>query len=466
MGRGTASSEPPHFLAAVSITDQKAAEAFWKAALNKSSDGKYETSTEGDYILFTPDKNAPSSASGIVAIGKDVILIAAYKEDLALDGQKDALSDSPTFADNIKLLPESDYNITIYTNLGDLFQKIIAMQSDMMDSNPAQAEMMKNLEPLLKNFPPEVIGFTLLDNRSLTVDVVLPYGDLMKEFDKAGFSTAMPVAVDPTFAANILSGSPLVIHSTNLGASLEGVLKNFQAQAGMLQSTGVSPDEMTKGLDTLKFAIQGLTGKDLEKDILPAMQGDYALYLALSPALSDVSSEADLNKQMPVDFGFLTEISDPTVTTAIMDGIKMLFTKNENMQAKVTTEKIGGVDALVITGTAANMPFPVELVVTGNDKLLFIGTRRAAAAALTGKGGLDMDTAFKEAASYMVPSPFSIAYLAGAGLKPLAKIISLTEGESSGKQFEAFLNLLSSASISSTSKDNVGYARLVWTLPE
>jgi hypothetical protein len=466
MGRADSGSDnkPPHFLAAVAITDQKAAEAFWKTALAKSPSGDYQSSTEGDFILLTPGKD--SKAEGIVAIGKDVLFIGAYKEDLPLKGQTDSLSDSATFADSITQLPESDYNITIYANLGTFLKQMMEMQSSTMGNDPSQAAMMQSIEPMLKNFPPEVIGFTVLDERSLTVDIVVPYGDLLKDFEKAGFSTAMPAPVDPTYAANILSGSPLVIHSTNLGASLEGVIKSLQTQAGMMQSTGMSVTELEDGLNKLKFAIQGLTGKDLEKDILPAMTGDYALYVTLSPALSDLSSPADLAKQMPVDFGFLTEMSDPTISKALIDGIKTAIGSMKDAQVKVTTEQIAGTDAVVITGTGADMPFPIELVLTGNDKRFFFGTRRAAAAALTGKGGLDGDAAFKEASGYLVPSPSVIAYLAGDGLKPLSKIIGMTSSETSAKQFDAFLKLVSSASISSTTKDNVAFARLVWTMPQ
>jgi hypothetical protein len=79
---------------------------------------------------------------------------------------------------------------------------------------------------------------------------------------------------------------------------------------------------------------------------------------------------------------------------------------------------------------------------------------------------LDSDPSFKEAAQYVVPNPSAIAYLASAGLKPLTKIIGMTGSERDGKQFGAILNILSSASISSSYKDNVGYARLVWTMPQ
>ncbi|MBA3868645.1 MAG: DUF3352 domain-containing protein [Anaerolineae bacterium] len=464
MGRGESDGKPPHFLAAIAITNQKAAEAFWKTALAKSPSGNYQTSTEGDFTVYTP--GASSSASGIVAIGKDVIFVAGYKEDVPFKGQDKPLSDSPTFADNIKLLPEADYNITIYTNFGDVFQQLIAAQANSSNTAMAtQAEMMKSLAPLMKNFPPEILGFTVLDERSLTVDIVVPYGNLMKDFEAAGFSMAMPDPVDPAFAANILSGSPVVFHSTNLGATLAAALKNFQIEAGMMSSTtGMSSTEMQDTLNKITFAIQGLTGKDLQKDILPAMKGNYALYLALSPALSDVSTEADLTKQLPVDFGFLTEMSDPSISKAIMDAAKTALAKSKDV--KITTEKIGGADAVVITGTSAGMPFPVELVLTGNDKLFFFGTRRAAQAALTGSGGLDKDASFKEAAGYLVPSPTVIAYLASEGLKPLTKVIGLGGNERDSQQFATFLKLLSSASISSTTKDNAGYARLVWTLPQ
>jgi len=44
--------------------------------------------------------------------------------------------------------------------------------------------------------------------------------------------------------------------------------------------------------------------------------------------------------------------------------------------------------------------------------------------------------------------------------------LGMTGSKRDQAQFETFLKLLSSASVSSTTKDNVGYARFVWTLPE
>ncbi len=463
MGSGSrGNTPPPHVLFAVEITDQKAASTFFETVLKKSPNADYEMTNEGGFTVFT---STTKKDSGIIAIGKDVLFVAVYKEDIPFDGQASPLSDNVVFSDSIGLLPEPDYNITMYFALGDLLNNLMATMSDQANMSASQAEMFKNMEPLFKNFPPEVIGFTVLDEHSLTIDVALPFGDLMKNYEASGLSTAMPVAVNPAFAANILSGSPLVIHSTNLGASLGGVLENIGAQAGMMGgSSGMSSEDIEKGVDQVKFFIQGLTGKDLEKDILPAMQGDYALYLALNPALTDVSSQADLMKQLPVDFGFLTEMTDPTIGAAIIDGINKVAGKSKDV--KLTTETIGGVDALVITGTSAGMPFPVEMVLANNDSLLFFGTRRAAEAALTGTGGLDADASFIEAGQYIVASPSVIAYFASEGLKPLSKIIEMTGGAREGQQFDALLKLVSSASISSSYSDDIAYARLVWTMPQ
>ncbi len=465
MGRvdSASSNKPPHFLAAISVKDQKAAEAFWKTVLSKTS--KYESTNEDGFSVFTPEDK--TSDNGIVVIGKDVMFVASYKEDVPFKGQASPLSDSPSFKDNIKLLPESDYNITIYTNLGDTLGKVLAMQSEMSGASASEEAMLKSIEPLLKNFPPEVVGLTVLDGRSYTVDIAVPYGDMMKQLEASGLSSMMPVPVDPAFAAKLLSGAPLVIHSTNLGPMIVSTLESFQKQASMMSSsTGMSSDDVKKGLDQINLGVRALTSKDLIKDILPAFQGNYALYLALNPALTDVSSPADLTKQMPIEFGFLSEVSDPTISQAIMDGVKMAVDMSKSKDAKLTSEKIAGVDSLVITGTSAGMPFPIELVVSGNDKLFFFGTRRAAEAAYNGTGGLDSDPSFKEAAQYIVPNPSAIAYLASAGLKPLSRIIGMTGSERDGQQFAALLNILSTASISSTYKDNVGYARLVWTMPQ
>lgn len=456
--------EPPHFLFAATVKDQAAAEAFWETALSKSDNRTYEKSTEGDFILFTSDNREDSP--GIVAIGDDVLFVAVYEEDLPLTGQESPLSDNAAFTDTLALLPEPDYNITMYFNLADVFKEAMATMSDQSNMSDADAAMMEQYLPLFENFPPEVIGLTVLDERSLTIDVALPYGDLMTDFAAAGMNTAMPVAVDPSFAANILSGTPLVIHSTNLGGSFLSLLENLKVQAGMMSaSSGMDAEEIEEGIGQVGALIKILTGKDLETEILPAMEGDYALYLTLNPTLSDISSEADLFKQLPVDFGFLTEITDPTIGPAIAEGIQKTLADSKDVT--LSNETIGGVEALVITPTDMTVfASPVEIILASNDNLLFFGTRRAAEAALNGDGGLDSDTTFVEAGQYFLPSSSVVAYFGSEGLKPLISVMEMMGSKRDGEQLAALLNLVSSASITSSYTQENGYARIILTLSE
>ncbi len=464
MGRADIDDEdqPPHFLFATEVKDKTAAVSFWETALGKSETRKYEQRTEGDFTIFSSDDREESP--GIVAISDDVLYVAVYEEDLPLTGQESPLSENPAFADSIALLPEADYNITMFFNLGDLFKKIMATMPAQSNMSAAEAAMMEKYLPLFENFPPEVIGLTVLDERSLTIDIVLPYGDLLKDFTAAGMNTAMPVALDPSFAANLLTGSPLVIHSTNLGGSILASLDNLKTQAEMINSGEFKADDIEKGLEQVNALIKIITGKDLVTEILPAMEGDYALYLTLNPALSDLSSQADVLKQLPVDFGFVTEMTDPTIGTAIAEGITKSMADAEEI--KLTTETIGGVEALVITPTESGIPFPVELIFASNENLLFFGTRRAAEAALTGKGGLESDTSYIEAGKYFVPSSSVVAYFGSEGLRPLVKVMEMMGSKRDGEQFAAFLNLVSSASLSSSYDQETAYARIVLTLAE
>ncbi|MCC6893090.1 MAG: DUF3352 domain-containing protein [Anaerolineae bacterium] len=464
MGRADSAEEepPPHFLLAAQLKDKAAAEAFWETALAKVSTTTYEKTTEGDFVIFKSDNT--ERGPGIVAIGNDVLFIAVYEEDLPLEGQESPLSENAIFTDSLALLPEPDYNITLYFNLADVFKQAMATLSDQSGMADAQAAMMENYLPLFENFPPEVIGFTVLDERSLTIDVALPYGQIMSDLSAAGMNTAMPVAVDPAFAANILTGSPLVIHSTNLGASILNGINNLKTQADMMQSSEFQSADIEKGIGQVGALIKILTGKDLETEILPAMEGDYALYLTLSPALSDLSSQADVMKQLPVDFGFLTEMTDPTIGPAIAEGITKSL--NESEELELSTETIGGIEALVITPIQTGAPFPVELILASSDNLLFFGTRRAAEAALEGSGGFDSDAAFAEAGQYFVSSPSIVAYFGSEGLKPLVDVMELMGSSRDSAQLAAFLNLVSSASITSNYDQETGLARIVLTLSE
>ncbi|MEZ4669353.1 MAG: DUF3352 domain-containing protein [Anaerolineae bacterium] len=459
---GSSSSEPPHMLFATPVKNEQAANDFWSAAFTKTSGSKYTSSTEGDFTVYASD----DKEQAIVAIGKDVLFVALYKEDLPLTMPSSSLGDSADFKSTVALLPESDYNIALYADLGGYLSTVMEMSASMMGTANPMTGMMESMKDLYTNFPPMVMGFTVLDERSFTVDFALPYGDILDVVEKAGFPVAVQQPIDPAFASRIPGGIPFVIHSTDLGKSLNSFLKTLQLQGQMMAGagTGTNVQDIEKGLAQAKFFIQGLTGLDLEKDIIPALEGDYALYVGLHPALSDVQNERDLMKQLPVDFAFMTEVTDPKVSAGLMQGIKMALASSKDV--KVTDEKVAGTDSIVITAADRNAPFPLEFIVSASDDLFVIGTRRSVTTALRGDGGLPADPSFKEAAQYLVPSPSAVMYFASEGLRPLGKIMAMTGSRRDARQFEAVLQLISSASISASIRDNVSYGRFVWTLPQ
>jgi hypothetical protein len=166
-----------------------------------------------------------------------------------------------------------------------------------------------------------------------------------------------------------------------------------------------------------------------------------------------------LMQQLPVDFGVLIAIDDPAVIDTLVAGLTNTFEAlpNENRDTEITlgSETIGSETVTIVTIRTDDVPFPIELVIGGDDEVFFLGTPDAARASLNPDGTLLSD-------------PRSVAYLSSGGLLPLANVIRETGGRRGDEQaadFLAFLSLLNSASISQTYVDDVSLSRAVWTLP-
>lgn len=463
MGRGGSDEDTPPFLAAAPVTNRAAAELFF-ARIVRAGDGFFTKTTQGDFSIFTPEDEG-----GVVAVGNDVLFVANSVDELPLQAPDSPLSESATFIDTMKLLPVGDYNITAFLNLGDTIQK--GLESSEMSSDERQ--MLGMFMPLFGNFPTQAIGATVLDGRAMTIDFAQSVSGVMDSLKEMGLDFTPPGAVDPAFAARIPAGVPLVAHGTGLNLSFEQALAQLRLMGKMQAESGgqggVDSEELERGLQQAKFFIQGLTGLDLEKDIIPALDGDYALFAGLSPAATDVRTPQDLMKQMPFEFGLILEVSNPEVTTGIIKGVQQVL---QNAQ-EVTTEfeETDGVQQLLITVSPSNdTPFPLELVLAGNNEILYFGTRNAARVALNADGGLPTDPSYTEARAYLLDAPNTVLYLASEGLKPLVDITRVIGGDSiaarDSEQFAALLSLVSSATITSSYQDGVQYGRAVWTLPQ
>src|SRR5690606_5663100 len=152
----------------------------------------------------------------------------------------------------------------------------------------------------------QVIGATILDDRSLTLDYVQPITDLAA-YEAFGINiNTNYTPVDYDFARFIPAGTPFVLQGTDLQAVFNNAIANLAAAAAMQESfvpDGVeSPvDEIDDAMNQIQFAISGLTGLRLQEEILSWMTGNYALAMRLSPALSDLASASDVPSEFPVD---------------------------------------------------------------------------------------------------------------------------------------------------------------------
>jgi hypothetical protein len=460
--RGPRADGAPPLLIAVEITDRAALETFFED-VSKHTGGDFDSRSEGGYTILKPD----FQDDAFVAIGDSVMFLSTEYEILPLEAPAESLAANSTFADTIGLLPAGDYNISIFANLGDTLGQIMEMQG--IEDMPGMGALL----PILENYPPLAVGLTILDARSLTIDVVVPYGAMMTQMAEMGYSTDMPRPVNPAFADRIPAGMPLVIHGTGLATQYRNQIANFKLQAEAMGETdmevfSLSLEQIEQIEEQITFFVQGLTGLDFEDEVLPAIDGDFALYMGPKAALADAKDMRDLLGELPLDFGLVLEVSDPDVSAALVKGI----TNAVGMAEEVTssTETIGGTEALVITvPPSRDLPFPVEIIVAGNDDVFFIGTRDAARASLNPDGGLPSDPFYQEASAYLLDQSSYVLYLAGDGLLPLVNVVGMQGGRSRERdaaQLEAVLKLVSSASITASYQGDVGFIRAVLTLPE
>lgn len=447
-------------LLVVQITDRAAAVEY----LTGVTEDDYEVTEGSDYTIFRPVDPSENSTPAI-AVGDDAIFVGAVA--MVLAGVPDpALSGSDDFAAGIASLPGDDYNILAYVN-GAAITDFAAAEIPANSPDAASLASLQTLERI-------AIGFTLIDGRSLTMDLAISV-DMEALGAMTGVTDYAMTPIDMSFTDHIPAGTPVVVIATNLRATYENALASLRAMGAMQGGEDVE-DEINKALQQVNFALRGLTGLDLEDDVLSWMTGEYAIYLGLTPAVAEADNLfAALADGLPVNFGLLIDASaDPDTAAEVVDGIAQAVDfaaaqVEAPTEIAVTDETIGGTDALVITITDRSLPFPIELLVASNDDVFVFGTRGAVRAALAPDGGLSSDTSFEEALSYALPGTNTFAYLAGEGLQPLANLVATAGGRDAAMQAEILrgvLGLLSSSSVSTTmSDDGTQVQRWVLTLP-
>lgn len=229
-----------------------------------------------------------------------------------------------------------------------------------------------------------------------------------------------------------------------------------------------SGEELERSLEQMEFAIRGMTGLDLEDDILSWMTGNYALAFGFSPALEDLPPSG-IPSSFPVEFGFLVEATDAEAAQAVVDGIAQALSMVSSDDFTLTEETFGDVTAQVISASDDDLPFPVEFVFGASDEVFIFGTPRMAEAALNPGDGLAADPSYVEMQEFALDEPTALYYLSGEGLTPLvnALVVTRSVNEWDEDAIKSLFRLLSSSSVSTTMlEDGSVLYRMVLTLPE
>lgn len=450
-GRG---SDPATILAA-EITDQAGAEMYLEAT--GVTEGYTREERDGA-VIYTP--RLRMGGQPFVIVREDALLISMGADNVEAAGVQSApLSENAAFIDTLARLPQASYNAVIYNDFVNIFNQM-----------SAAAPLPEEFAALYGALGPQVYGATIVDGRSLTIDVVATYTDLAAlEAVSGDMSATSPV--DMALADHVMAGTPLVILANNgAGAQpleqLETVIESFSEQ-GMMTEQDMR--DFRQGLFFIETGIRGITGMEPD-DVFGIFAGDVALTLGLSAAASDAADMAALGESLPVEFGLIAVPTDGAMAEALVEGLATNLSDFVAENLTIARDEIGGANALVLTVEAsADTPFPIELVIATNGDVIAAGTRRTVEFALApaAGAGLSSDPAFIEAMATLLPDSIAIAYAAGEGFQPLARVVAADSNSSDGENLGILLSLISSASISSTQvTDNAAFARLVWTLPE
>ncbi|MCS7072080.1 MAG: DUF3352 domain-containing protein, partial [Anaerolinea sp.] len=352
------------FMVALASRDRAAAIEFFSRLYPYA---RYTVTDAGAYTLFTPtdDFGAPPS----IYIDDQAVLLARGAELFPTGGPRtQSLATSADFTAAFAALPAQDYNIGLYLNIPALFDMLLTSlrtPNTPVSANTAALQgMISQIETSADFIGGQVWGFTILDGRSLTIDIAQS-GDIAGLAARTLSSDLIfDRPADLGFLARIPAGAPAVILSSQFGSSLEDALDSLTDQAAAL-GAGTNADDLVQTLAQIEFAVQGLTGMDLEDEILSWMDGEYALYFTLSPALGDIRSINDVSRfeVLPADAALILETSNPDLSARLVTSLGRALTSLADDQIRVTTETIGGGSATVVTVPAPGVSYPVELLI-------------------------------------------------------------------------------------------------------
>jgi hypothetical protein len=326
------------------------------------------------------------------------------------------------------------------------------------------------MEPFFSAFGGAAVGFTLLDERALTMDLALEY-DMSALGAMAPDMSSFP-AFDPAFAAHLPAGTQLAIQGADLSQSIQQSLDSLamaQAMDPSADDDAPTGEEMLAGID---FVVRGATGLDLEDDILSWMTGQYAVGMSVDfGALLNAAMSGDVGPEA-LSFGVVIENTDQQGAQALVAGLtrtlNAFITPDSAPDVVLSEETLGGAPGVLFT----DVPSGFQLAMGGNDAVFALGTPDMVRAALSPDGGLDTDPAYQESLTWALDGAPVYLYASGDFFNALLELgirgeaAGMMGSQSVAREQDTLMNgpLFSSSSISENYDAAAIVARFVLTL--
>ncbi|MFW5691190.1 MAG: hypothetical protein ACOCXZ_01705 [Chloroflexota bacterium] len=486
----TAFTPEPAALLALDVNDRELAETELRGLLVDTSSSDV-VEVEG-YLLFANEAErtfiALTEDAAIVSDQRAAVVAAAERADATL-------ADSETFNATLSLLPQGDYNIAAYADLAALTELAMMMtMSAPPDGTMELAPMMPGMDETAQS--KLAIGATILDGRSLVLDLALRPDNPDVVVNQPGYVEEQPVNLD--FAAYLPAYTQLAILDNDAKASFDAGFAALDALGPMLQAQLIpmlqmemdGMDGMGEGpfgqmgmldLSTVNFGgalknfitqiFAGFTGLNLEDDVLAWQTGDYAMTASLLPVASDLVFTLDITS--------VTAATDPA---AAADVVSQLTTAGELYNLGLLTENIAEANALVLPDLIPSLPVDlppptvpaeareIDLIVASDDNVFVVGSRPGATYALTQDGPSLLDNpVYQYASSLFLPESYQVWYASGVDIANAILALAPLADEDTEDLMELRFVIAQVESLTiSVSRlgDGVDVARLTLSLPE
>lgn len=436
---------------AFDVADPEIAVFFAEGA---AGEGAVVTEEEG-YTLYTGEMVVALLTEDVLLTGTDAELLIA-----AIESEDATLAESERFVNTVTTLPTGDYNILLYFDAAAYTESSIALL-DTLQEQEGMADLGIDFSALVNMQPTNnttiAIGFTIIEGRNLAIDTVTIADDPEAVAEQPGFLEQNPINLD--FASRVPGYAQLVIHDNAFGPDTLAVFDALNVVAPIAQSlievALESPEfraeleaeaefdpavafalELLDDVDIsvinfggniqnlVTVALAGITGQNLEADILSWMTGDYAMWSAFIPVESDLD--------FTFDMGFATEATDPDAAMAVVnrfaevaDLYDLDFVIEEladgralNLTAPLRTP----LSLLEIPGEVLFQTPELDFLIAANDDVYTLSSRPGAEFALMQAGESLADRAeFQYAVENLFLEDTVTAWY--VGLPPLAEIL-------------------------------------------